>query len=112
MIIYGLPHCTTTKQAFDALIKQGHQAQLIDYREHPLTLNELTTYFQRSGQPVTAWLNTSGQAYRDQKELIQGQPNDVILKLMASQPMLIKRPLLVSDNLVVVGFKATMIDKL
>ncbi len=112
MIIYGLPHCTTTKQAFDVLIKQGHQAQLIDYREHPLTLNELTTYFQRSGQPVTAWLNTSGQAYRDQKELIQGQPNDVILKLMASQPMLIKRPLLVSDSLVVAGFNKTIYDTL
>jgi len=105
MKLYGLPHCTTTKNALEVLIDKGYDAQIIDYREHKLTKEELLKYFKQSGQPITAWLNTSGQAYRDQKEKIQGQAESVILQMMAKEPMLIKRPLLVSDTLVLAGFK-------
>jgi arsenate reductase len=105
MIIYGLPHCSTTKKAFDVLVEKGYDAVIIDYREQRLTKEELLTYFNQSGQPITAWLNTSGQAYRDQKEKIQGQSDEFILQRMAAEPMLIKRPLLVSDSLVLAGFK-------
>ena len=105
MKLYGLPHCSTTKKALDVVIEKGYDALIIDYREHRLTKEELTKYFKQSGQPITAWLNTSGQTYRDQKEKIQGQPDEVILQMMAEEPMLIKRPLLVSDKLVLAGFK-------
>jgi arsenate reductase len=103
MKLYGLPHCSTTKKALDILLSKGYEAVIIDYREHPLTLEELTKYFAQSGQAITAWLNTSGQAYRDQKEHIQGQPAAVILQMMAAEPMLIKRPLLVSSTTVLAG---------
>ena len=105
MKLYGLPHCSTTKKALDVLVEKGYDALIIDYREHRLTKEELSKYFKHSGQPMTAWLNTSGQAYRDQKEKIQGQPDEVILQLMEEEPMLIKRPLLVSKSLVLAGFK-------
>jgi len=105
MKLYGLPHCSTTKKALDVLLEKGYDALIIDYREHRLTNEELTTYFKQSGQPITAWLNTPGQAYRDQKAKIQGQSEAVILQMMAEEPMLIKRPLLVSETLVLAGFK-------
>lgn len=112
MILYGLPHCSTTKKALDYLVNNGHQAVIVDYREQPLSLEQLHDYFNRSGQPMTAWLNTSGQAYRDHKESLQGQPSEVILQKMATEPMLIKRPLLVSDKLVLAGFKETIYQTL
>lgn len=112
MKIYGLPHCSTTKKALEYLLNKNHSAVIIDYREHPLTLEELTTYFQQSGQPITAWLNTSGQAYRDQKVAIQGQSEAVILQRMAKEPMLIKRPLLVGPNVVHAGFRESVYDAL
>jgi arsenate reductase len=112
MKIYGLPHCSTTKKALAYLWNKNHPATIIDYRLHPLTLAELTTYFQQSGQPMTAWLNTSGQAYRDQKDTIQGQPDAVILQQMAKEPMLIKRPLLVSPKVVYAGFRESVYDAL
>jgi arsenate reductase len=105
MKLYGLPHCSTTKKALDVLLEKGYDAVIIDYREQRLTKEELATYFNQSGQPITAWLNTSGQAYRDQKVKIQGQSDEFILQRMAAEPMLIKRPLLVSDSLVLAGFK-------
>jgi arsenate reductase (glutaredoxin) len=112
MKVYGLPHCSTTKKALDYLIQQGHAAIIVDYREQPLSLKQLTQYFKQSGQPITAWLNTSGQAYRDQKESLQGQSSEVILQKMATEPMLIKRPLLVSDHLVLAGFKESIYQTL
>lgn len=112
MILYGLPHCSTTKKARDYLVNKGHSAIIVDYREQPLSLDQLSQYFHQSGQPITAWLNTSGQAYRDQKDSIQGQPADVILRKMATEPMLIKRPLLVSDKLVLAGFKESIYQTL
>lgn len=105
MKLYGLPHCSTTKNALEVLLNKGYDAVIIDYRANPLSKEELTTLFNKSGQPITAWLNTSGQAYRDQKEAIQGASVESILNKMALEPMLIKRPVLVSDNLVLAGFK-------
>ncbi len=112
MKLYGLLHCSTTKKALAHLLSKQHPAVIIDYREHPLTLDELTMYFHQSGQPITAWLNTSGQAYRNQKEAIQGQPEEVILQQMANNPMLIKRPLLVGPNVVYAGYRESIYDAL
>ena len=94
------------------MLKKNQQVVIIDYREHPLNLDELTMYYKQSGQPITAWLNTSGQAYRNQKDAIQGQSEEVILQLMAKEPMLIKRPLLVGPNVVYAGYRESIYDAL
>jgi arsenate reductase len=107
MILYGLAHCSTTQKALRQLQQQGIQATLIDVRAHPWSLNELRALSQRTTQPLRAWLNTSGQAYRTLKATLQDADDEALLQAMVHEPMLIKRPLLVSPTTVMAGYHLT-----
>jgi arsenate reductase (glutaredoxin) len=112
MILYGLAHCSTTKKAYDHLVRRGVAVSLVDYRVNPLTKEQLFAYHNQSGQPITAWLNTTGQAYRERKDELAGATVEEILTLMANEPMLLKRPLLVSSAVVQAGYREAFYDAL
>lgn len=112
MKLYGLAHCSTTKQAYKHLIDRGFAVTLVDYRLTPLTYDELITYFEQSKQPISAWLNTSGQAYRAMKDSLMHQPTEVLLSMIAKEPMLLKRPLLVGPHVVQAGYRESFYDAL
>lgn len=112
MMLYGLANCSTTTNAYNHLIARGFEVTLIDYRDNPLTLEQLTTYFAQSNQPIIAWLNTSGQAYRTRKEQLANQLPEVILSVIANEPMILKRPLLVSHHTVQAGYRKEFYDAL
>lgn len=103
MKVYGLPHCSTTQKAVQLLEAKGGIVTLIDYREHPLRLEELHSFVARANVPIEKWFNTSGQAYRDQKEELKTLAKDEVIQRLADNPMLIKRPVVVSDDIVLVG---------
>ena len=103
MNVYGLPHCSTTKKAVQLLEAKGYNVALIDYREQPLRFDELQTLVARANVVIEKWFNTSGQAYRDQKEELLSLPKDEVIQRLADNPMLIKRPVVVSDAWVQVG---------
>lgn len=103
MIVYGLPHCSTTKKAVAMLEEKHHSVTLIDYREHPISRSDLAQYIQRAGVPIQKWFNTSGQAYRAQKEALHSLPLERLIDRLAAEPMLLKRPIVVSDDQVIVG---------
>lgn len=107
MKVYGLPNCTTTQKAVAQLEASGHKVTFIDYRETPLSVQELQVLIERSGIEVQKWFNTSGQAYRDHKNELQALSTDEIIKRFASTPMLIKRPVIVSEVSVTVGLPKT-----
>ena len=74
--------------------------------ENP-TYNELTAWHERSGLPLKRFFNTSGLLYKSigLKDKLPHMSEDEMLKLLAADGMLVKRPLLVGDDFVLVGFK-------
>ncbi|MDO4715560.1 MAG: Spx/MgsR family RNA polymerase-binding regulatory protein [Bacteroidales bacterium] len=112
-IIYH-PRCGTCKKALQWL-----QAQGVAYTQQDLTIQaptrqELTEWFHRSGLPINKLFNTSGQQYRalNVKALISTATADELLDLLASDSMLIKRPILVTAKGVAFGFKTDSFEKL
>lgn len=74
--------------------------------ENP-TYNELTAWHERSGLPLKRFFNTSGLLYKSMglKDKLPQMSEDEMLKLLAADGMLVKRPLLVGNDFVLVGFK-------
>ena len=105
--IYCYSKCTTCKKALKWLDDNKISYTLIDIKEdHPdeKTLRQLQ---KKSGLPLRKFFNTSGQLYREM-ELSKKLPDmseDEMFKLLASDGMLVKRPLLVTENAVLPGFK-------
>jgi arsenate reductase len=105
--VYCYSKCTTCKKALKWLDDNGVKYESLDIKEqHPDrdTLKELNA---KSGLPLKKFFNTSGMLYREM-ELSKKLPNmadDEMLDLLASDGMLVKRPLLITDNKVLPGFK-------
>ena len=68
---------------------------------------ELTDWLERSGQDIKKWFNTSGLKYKEQnlKEKLSNMSDKEKIELLASDGMLIKRPIIISDKGIFTGFK-------
>lgn len=101
------PKCTTCQKAKKWLDETRIEYELRDIKLHNPTLNELTEWYKKSGLPLKKFFNTSGLIYKslDLKNKISTMSEDEMLKLLASDGMLVKRPLLVGNDFVLVGFK-------
>ena len=102
------PKCTTCQKAQKWLDENGISYTFRDIKmEHP-TYEELSTWHRRSGLPLKKFFNTSGLLYKSMalKDKLPAMNEDEMLKLLAADGMLVKRPLLVGDDFVLVGFKA------
>ena len=101
------PKCTTCQKAQKWLDENGISYTFRDIKmEHP-TYEELSAWHQRSGLPLKKLFNTSGLLYKSMglKDKLPHMSEDEMLKRLAVDGMLVKRPLLVGDDLVLVGFK-------
>ena len=101
------PQCTTCQKAQKWLDENGISYTFRDIKmEHP-TYNELTAWHERSGLPLKRFFNTSGLLYKSMglKDKLPQMSEDEMLKRLAADGMLVKRPLLVGDDFVLVGFK-------
>lgn len=101
------PKCTTCQKARKWLDDNNIEYEFRDIKLDNPTLDELTAWYKQSGLPLKKFFNTSGLLYKslDLKNKIPTMTNDEMLKLLASDGMLVKRPLLVGDDFVLVGFK-------
>lgn len=104
---YWYPKCGTCRNA-----KKWLDAHHLDYNEvhiveQPPTKEELKTIYQVSGLELKKFFNTSGQKYRELgvKDRVATATEDELLELLASDGMLIKRPLLTDGHKVTLGFK-------
>ena len=107
MIFICYPKCTTCQKAQKWLDENGISYTFRDIKmEHP-TYNELTAWHRRSGLPLKRFFNTSGLLYKSMglKDKLPQMSEDEMLKRLAADGMLVKRPLLVGDDFVLVGFK-------
>lgn len=107
MKVYCYPKCTTCKKALKWLDEQGIAYELFDIKEDNPTEEQLRQWYQMSGLPLKKFFNTSGLAYRSM-ELSKKLPSmgeGEQLALLATDGMLVKRPLVIGDGFVLTGFK-------
>ena len=103
------PKCTTCQKAQKWLDENGISYTFRDIKMENPTYNELTAWHERSGLPLKRFFNTSGLLCKSMglKDKLPQMSEDEMLKRLAADGMLVKRPLLVSDEFVLVGFKET-----
>ena len=105
--VYCYSKCTTCKKALKWLDDHGVKYKLLDIMEQHPDEETLRKYHKNSGLPLKRFFNTSGMLYRE-LELSKKLPDmseDEQFKLLASDGMLVKRPLLVNGKTVLTGFK-------
>ena len=108
MLFLEYPPCSTCRKAKNWLDEKGFSYEERHIKEHNPSYEELKNWYERSGLPLKKFFNTSGQQYRalELKEKLPSMSEEEQLKLLASDGMLVKRPLLVTETAVLVGFKA------
>lgn len=99
--------CGTCKKAEKWLLEKGVEFSKRAIKEENPSLVELTEWYQRSGLSLKRFFNTSGNAYKELglKDRLSDMTEEEQLKLLAGDGMLVKRPLLITEKEVLVGFK-------
>lgn len=101
------PKCTTCQKAKKWLVENGVAFDERHIKENPPTAEELEAWQAGSGLPLKKFFNTSGLMYKELrlKDRLPTMGREDQLALLASDGMLVKRPILVGDGFVLVGFK-------
>ena len=101
------PKCTTCQKAKKWLCDNGVEYEMRDIKLENPTLEELSEWYKKSGLPLRKFFNTSGLLYKSMslKEKLPEMTEEEMLALLSTDGMLVKRPILVGDDFVLVGFK-------
>ena len=107
MLFLQYPPCSTCQKAKKWLDDHGIESPARHIKEDNPTADELREWVARSGLPIKRFFNTSGLVYKNLglKDKLPTMTEDEQLALLASDGMLVKRPLLVGDDFVLPGFK-------
>ncbi|MBE5954708.1 MAG: arsenate reductase family protein [Lachnospiraceae bacterium] len=107
MLFLCYPKCSTCQKAKKWLDEQGKKYTERHIVENNPTYEELKQWYELSGLPLKKFFNTSGLKYKELqlKDKLTTMSEDEMLRLLATDGMLVKRPLLVKDDKVLVGFK-------
>lgn len=108
------PKCSTCKKAKKYLDELGLEHSDRHIVEERLNKEELFSLYQKSGLPLKRFFNTSGLKYKELqlKDKLPTMSEDEQLELLASDGMLVKRPIVETENQVLVGFKAEQYNSL
>ena len=101
------PKCTTCQKAKKWLDEGKINYELRDIKLNNPTVDELTEWYKKSGLPLKKFFNTSGLLYKslDLKNKIPAMSDEEMIKLLSTDGMLVKRPILIGADFVLVGFK-------
>ncbi len=107
MLFLWYPKCTTCQKAKKWLDERGIPYEARDIKLQNPTEAELREWFQKSGLPLKRFFNTSGLQYRALalKDKLPDMTQEEQLRLLATDGMLVKRPICVGENFAVAGFK-------
>ena len=107
MLFICYKNCTTCKKAQKWLDQEGLSYEVRDIKDDNPNADELKVWFEKSGLPLKRFFNTSGQIYRQNniKDKLPTMSEEDQLNLLATDGMLVKRPILVDGDTVLVGFK-------
>ncbi|MBQ7999981.1 MAG: arsenate reductase family protein [Ruminococcus sp.] len=101
------PKCTTCKKAQQWLEDNGIEYTLRNIKEENPTADELRAWHAKSGQPLKKFFNTSGLLYKSMelKTKLSHMSEEEMYALLATDGMLVKRPLILTEDTVLIGFK-------
>lgn len=107
MLFIEYPKCTTCKKAKKHLTALGIEFEDRNIVEENPTAEELRKWVTQSGYPVKKFFNTSGIKYRELglKDKLDEMTDDEKIELLATDGMLVKRPLLITEDRILIGFK-------
>lgn len=107
MLLLCYPKCSTCRKAEKWLEAQGIAPAYRDIKEQNPSYEELKEWVGRSGLPVKKFFNTSGLQYKalGLKDKLPEMSEEEQLRLLSTDGMLVKRPLLIGENFVAVGFR-------
>lgn len=114
MLFLQYPPCSTCKKAKNWLDEHGLSYTDRHIKEDNPSYEELKGWYERSGLPLKRFFNTSGLAYKslNLKERLPNMSEEEQLQLLASDGMLVKRPILVTEDRVLTGFKESQWEEL
>ncbi|MFJ7728423.1 arsenate reductase family protein [Neobacillus sp. NPDC097160] len=114
LTFYWYPKCGTCRNAKKWLDAHQLSYEEIHIVEQPPTREQLQAFYQKSGLELKKFFNTSGLKYRELgiKDKMKSATEDELLELLASDGMLIKRPILTDGERVTVGFKEEEYEKM
>lgn len=101
------PKCSTCQKAYQELQELGVELNLRDIKENNPSKEELEKWWHQSNLELKKFFNTSGLIYKEQnlKEKLPMMTIEKQLELLASNGMLVKRPILITEKQVIVGYK-------
>lgn len=107
MIFIEYPKCTTCQKAKKFLVDNGVTFTARHIKEENPSFDELKLWYEKSGLPLKKFFNTSGLLYKsmDLKNKLPQMSEEEQLKLLSTDGMLVKRPILITDNKIFVGFR-------
>ncbi|MBB4036319.1 arsenate reductase [Dysgonomonas hofstadii] len=100
------PKCGTCQKAQKWLKENNIAVESLDISVNNPSKEELSVWVNKSGLPIARFFNTSGRIYKEEnlKEKVKSSSEDDLLDILASNGMVVKRPIIVSGNLILVGF--------
>ena len=101
------PKCSTCKKAYEKLKELQIKVTPRDIKENNPTKEELKNWWKKSGLELKKFFNTSGLIYKELnlKEKLPAMTEEEQLELLASNGMLVKRPILITDDKIIIGYK-------
>lgn len=113
MKVYCYPKCTTCQRAIKWLDSKSIEYELINIKENNPDKETLRTLWQKSGLELKKFFNTSGILYREMElsKKLPAMNNEEKLDLLVTDGMLVKRPIFITENVVLVGFKESEWEK-
>lgn len=107
MLFLCYPKCSTCRKAQDWLDDHGIAYDLQDIKLNNPTAEELTLWYRKSGLPLKKFFNTSGLQYKalGLKDKLPAMSEEEQIALLATDGMLVKRPLLIGEEFVLTGFR-------
>ena len=107
MLFIQYPPCSTCQKAKKWLDEKGIVYETRHIKENNPSYEELKAWHERSGLPLKRFFNTSGLAYKalNLKERLPNMSEEEQLQLLASDGMLVKRPVLITEDTVLTGFR-------
>ena len=114
MLYICYPKCTTCKKAQKWLDDNNISYEIRDIKENNPTFDELSEWYRKSGLPLKRFFNTSGLLYKSMglKDKLLSMSEKEQLELLSTDGMFVKRPIVVTDDTVLVGFKEAEWEKL
>ena len=114
MLFLEYPPCTTCKKAKKWLDDHGVSYEDRHIKENKPTYEELKDWYTRSGLPLKKFFNTSGLLYKSMnlKDKLPHMTEEEQLQLLATDGMLVKRPIVVKGDVILTGFKEADWEKL